>query len=137
MLTAEEKIRIIELRASGHSIEKIAKQGKVSKQTVVDVIRDGREKVAALEAIQLETLYEAQRITLTERIRNIASVYRKIQEEIEKRDLSEVPTEKLVDMYLKTSAQLSGAIVEPNFLSSSELEEARGDREALEKLSRR
>ena len=63
MLTAEEKIRIIELRAEGRSIEKIAKETKVAKQTVVDVIREGREKVAALEALQLETLYEAQKIT--------------------------------------------------------------------------
>ena len=56
MVDTEKKLQIVELRAAGKSIAKIAETVGVAKQTVVDVCKDMQEEVAALHAIQLEAL---------------------------------------------------------------------------------
>ena len=134
MIQVEAKLKIVELRAKGTSIAKIAKELGVAKQTVVDVCKDSREEVAALYAVQLDSLYESERITATERIKALSAIFSKMRKELEKRDLAEVPTEKLVDLYLKSLAALDGAVIEPNFKSSSEQKEEREAREAIARL---
>lgn len=135
MIDSETKLKIVELRSLGKSIASIAKEVKVAKQTVVDVCQDMREEVAALNAMQLDELYEAEKIGRTERIKNFSSLLAKIKEELDSRDLTEVPTERLVDMYLKTATSLEGTIVEPIFKSSKEQEEEKEERRILNSLT--
>jgi hypothetical protein len=59
----------------------------------------------------------------------------KIKKEIESRDFSDVPTEKLLELLLKYNSLVKEEIIEPNFKSSGEMREERQDRELLEKLS--
>lgn len=135
MVDTEKKLQIVELRAAGKSIAKIAETVGVAKQTVVDVCKDMQEEVAALHAIQLEALYEEQKISSEERIRNLSNVLAKIKEELENRNLKEVPTEKLVELYLKTTSTLEGSIIEPRFQSTKEQKTEKEAREILEKLT--
>lgn len=135
MVETEKKLQIVELRAAGKSIAKIAEAVGVAKQTVVDVCKDMQEEVAALHAVQLEALYEEQKISSEERIRNLSSVLAKIREELESRSLTEVPTEKLVELYLKTTSTLEGAIIEPRFQSSKEQKTEKEARAILERLT--
>ena len=135
MVDIEKKLQIVELRAAGKSIAKIAETVGVAKQTVVDVCKDMQEEVAALHAIQLEALYEEQKISSEERIRNLSNVLAKIKEELENRNLTEVPTEKLVELYLKTTSTLEGSIIEPRFQSTKEQKTEKEAREILEKLT--
>lgn len=135
MVDTEKKLQIVELRAAGKSIAKIAETVGVAKQTVVDVCKDMREEIAALHAIQLEALYEEQKISSEERIRNLSNVLAKIKEELENRNLTEVPTEKLVELYLKTTSTLEGSIIEPRFQSTKEQKTEKEAREILEKLT--
>lgn len=135
MVDTEKKLQIVELRAAGKSIAKIAETVGVAKQTVVDVCKDMQEEVAALHAIQLEALYEEQKISSEERIRNLSNVLAKIKEELENRNLTEVPTEKLVELYLKTTSTLEGSIIEPRFQSTKEQKTEKEAREILEKLT--
>ena len=135
MVDTEKKLQIVELRAAGKSIAKIAETVGVAKQTVVDVCKDMQEEVAALHAIQLEALYEEQKISSEERIRNLSNVLAKIKEELENRNLTEVPTEKLVELYLKTTSTLEGSIIEPRFQSTKEQTTEKEAREILEKLT--
>ena len=58
----------------------------------------------------------------------------KIKEELDSRSLIDVPTEKLVELYLKTASTLEGTIIEPRFLSSEEQREAKEARELLDAL---
>jgi hypothetical protein len=51
------------------------------------------------------------------------------------RDLSDVATDKLLDLYLKYSNQVKEEIVEPTFRSSEELQEEALDREILKELT--
>lgn len=134
MVDLEKKQQIVALRAAGKSISKIAKTVGVAKQTVVDVCKDMREEVASLHAMQLEALYEEQKISTEERIRALSSVMGKIRKELESRSLVDVPTEKLVELFLKTSSTLEGSIVEPRFQSTDEQKADKEAREALNKL---
>lgn len=132
MKTTEDRLRVIELRSQGMSIAKIAKATKMAKDTVVNILTDSKEEVAAMQALELDALYEEQRITSTERIKRLAEIQTKIKEEVDGRDLSDVPTEKLIDLYLKTSTALDGAIIEPRILSTKQVEDAKREREYLE-----
>lgn len=134
MIDSETKLKIVELRSKGRSIASIAKETKVAKQTVVDVCKDMKEEVAALHAIQLDALYEEEKIGAEERIRNFSTLLRKIKEELEGRTLEDVPTDKLVDMYIKTASALEGTIIEPSFKSTQEQEEEKEERSVLQAL---
>lgn len=134
MIDTQTKLKIVELRAGGKSMAKIAEEVGVAKQTVVDVCNDMREEIASLHAMQLEALYEEQKISTEERIRALSSVMGKIRQELESRSLVDVPTEKLVELFLKTSSTLEGSIVEPRFQSTDEQKADKEAREALNKL---
>ena len=134
MLDVDVRIKVIELRAKGKSIAKIADELSVAKQTVVDICKDSKEEVASLYAIQLERLYETEKVTTTERIKTLSALAAKLKKEIDERSLSDVPTEKLVDLYLKTLSSLDEAKVEPTFKSSKELQYAKEEKEAIARL---
>lgn len=135
MTDRETENRIIELRARGKSYATIASELKVAKQTAVDVCKKYKEHIATLQALELEQLYEAQRITSTERITAIASLMRRVREEIDRRDLSTIPTEKLIELYLKQGAVLKEEIIEPSFKSTEEQSRDRQEREYLDRLT--
>jgi intein-encoded DNA endonuclease-like protein len=124
----EKKGRILELRARGLSYAKISDEVKVAKQTAIDVCKAQTEQIATLEAIELETLYETHRITKRERIEAHASLLSRIRKELESRTLSDVPTDKLIDLAIKVSSALSGEIIEPNFQTTEEQERDRKER---------
>lgn len=135
MTDRDTENRIIELRARGKSYSTIASELKIGKQTALDVCKKYKEQIATLQALELEQLYEEQRITSTERITAIASLMQRVREEIDSRDLSQVPTEKLIDLYLKQSSALREEIIEPNFQSSEEQARDRQEREYLDRLT--
>jgi hypothetical protein len=59
----------------------------------------------------------------------------RVREEIDRRDLTQVPTEKLIDLYLKQASTLKEEIIEPNFQSSEEQARDRQEREYLDRLT--
>ena len=135
MTDRDTENRIIELRARGKSYSTIASELKIGKQTALDVCKKYKEQIATLQALELEQLYEEQRITSTERITAIASLMQRVREEIDSRDLSQVPTEKLIDLYLKQASTLKEEIIEPNFQSTEEQSRDRKEREYLDRLT--
>ena len=131
-----EKERIIlQLRAEGKSYATIAKETGVGKQTALDVCKKYRERVATLAALELDELYTQQRITSRDRIEALASLSRRVRNEIERRNLSTIPTEKLIELYLKQEAVLKEEMIEPDFKSSQEQEEGRQSREYLDGIA--
>ena len=106
MIAHETKLRIVELRAKGASIQKIASELGIAKQTVVDVCKELKEEVALHKALRLDELYESEALSVEARISSLSSLLKRIKEELESRSLSDVPTEKLVDLYLRTQEKL-------------------------------
>lgn len=127
--------RIIQLRARGKSYATIAKEVEVAKQTAIDVCKRSREEIANLQALEVEELHETQRVTYRERITALSSLMQRVREEIDRRDLTQVPTEKLIDLYLKQASALKDEIVEPSFKSSEEQARDRQEREYLDRLT--
>lgn len=134
-IDADKKRRILELRATGLSYAKISTEVGVAKQTAINVCKAQEEEIATLEALNMEELYEQHRITKRERIAAHASLLARIRTEIEGRDFTDVSTDKLIDLYLKTSASLSGEMVEPTFQTSEEQERDRQERRLINDIS--
>jgi len=131
----ETKERFIELRAKGWSFDKIAKETGKAKQTLIDWSKDLQEEIANRKALELEALYESYYLLKENRLQTFGAMLTKIKEEVERRYLSDVPTDKLLDLFLKYNSQIKEEIVEPIYKSSQEIKEERQDRELLEELT--
>jgi hypothetical protein len=135
METTELKDRFIELRAKSWSFDKIAKELGKAKQTLIDWSKELQDEIANRKALELEALYEKYFLLRESRLQTFGAMLTKIKKEIERRDLSDVPTDKLLDLLLKYNSQIKEEIVEPTYKSSQEIKEEREDRELLEELT--
>jgi len=129
------KERFIELRAQGYSFDRIAKELGKAKQTLIDWSKDLQEEIANRKALELEVIYEKFFLIKEARLQTLGEVIAKIKNEVESRNLSEVPTEKLLELLLKYNSQVKEEIVEPIYKSSQEIKEERLDRELLDELT--
>ena len=111
-VTQKIKLRVIELRAEGLSYANIAKEVNIAKQTAVDICKENIDEVDTLQAIEMEALIDASKVNQRGRIEQLSELHSKLREEIAKRDLSEVPTDKLIKLYLNTSQTLRGEVEE-------------------------
>ena len=132
---SKDKERFIELRAKGWSFDKIAKETGKAKQTLIDWSKELQDEIANRKALELEALYESYYLMRENRLQTFGAMLTKIKEEVERRDLSDVPTDKLLDLFLKYNSQIKEEIVEPIYKSSQELIEDKQDRELLEVLT--
>ena len=94
----ETKEQFIELRAKGLSFDKIAKELGVSKQTLINWSKELSLEVSNIKAIQLEALQEKYYILKEKRIELFGEKLKAINDELSKRDLSDIPTERLLDL---------------------------------------
>jgi len=121
MKDSKTKQQFIELRASGYSFDKISKQMKVAKSTLIDWSKEFELEVSNLKAMELEALQEQYYIAKKTRIEIVGEHTKKIQEELMKRDLSELTTEKLFEIFQKNMNFLRFEEVEPIFQRKKEL----------------
>ncbi len=135
MADSKTREKFIELRAKGLSFDKIAKDLGKAKQTLIDWSKDYQEEIANLKALELETLYEKYYLQKEARLKTFGEMLNKIKTEIETRDLSEVPTARLLDLLLRYDSQVKEELVEPVFSSSEEILEEQADRDLLETLT--
>ena len=135
MESLDVKEKFIGLRAQGYSFDKIAKELGKAKQTLIDWSRELQEEIASRKALELEALYDQFSLMKEHRLRDLGKTLARLQTEVESRDLSDVPTDKLLDLQLKYLAYAKEEIIEPVFKSSQEIEEDQLDRELLEELT--
>lgn len=106
MKDEKTKEQFVELRAQGLSFEKIAKELKVSKQTLINWSKEPEFEIANLRAIELEALQEKYYLTKKKRIELFGEKLKVIKEELEERDLSDISTERLFDLLQKYATAL-------------------------------
>jgi len=135
METVETKNKFIELRAKGYSFDKIAKELGKAKQTLIDWSKDLEEEIANLKALELEALYEEFYLLKEERIRRLGKILKSIEDELLDRDLSDVATDRLLDLLLKYRAQIEEDLLDPTFKSREEISEEEADRKILQELT--
>jgi transposase-like protein len=135
MINLDQKEKFIELRAKGWSFDRIAKELGRAKQTLIDWSKDLQEEIANRKALELEALYETYYLQRENRLQMFGAMLTKIKKEVESRDLSDVPTDKLLELFLKYNNQVKEEIVEPIYKSSQELTEEKEDRKLLDDLT--
>jgi hypothetical protein len=135
METIETKRRFVELRAKGYSFDKIAKELGKAKQTLLDWSRDLDQEIAQAKALELDSLYESYSLYKEARLKTLAEILSKLKKEVDNRDLTDLPTDRLLDLFLKYEGVVKESLVEPIFKSSREIEEEKEDRLLLEELT--
>lgn len=91
----------IELRAKGNSFDAIAKQLEVSKGTLINWSRDLEDEIQNYSALELDTLKEKYLISKKHQIQSYGEQLATVREELSNRDLSDVKTEKLIEIEVK------------------------------------
>ncbi len=123
METNEKKEKFIQLRAKGYSFDKIAKKLKMSKQTLINWNKELEEEISNFKAMELELLYEKYYLTREQRLQTFGQMLSRLKDEIDIRNLSEIPTEKLLDLWLKYNDKVKEELIEPKFQDSNEMEQ--------------
>jgi hypothetical protein len=109
----EEKIdRFIELRASGKSFKNISSELSIPYNDLLNLSKKYSYEINNLKAIELDYIANRYQISKSQRIEFIGSLISKLKNELNSRDLSDIPSEKLIDYLLKYS-QLLGKEIEP------------------------
>jgi len=95
-MTDQETIaRFIFLRAQGWSFNRIAVELSISKPTLIKWSRQHQFEIANLRATETEALAERVFRQRHERWESLARQLKKLEEEIEKRNLEEIPASRL------------------------------------------
>lgn len=119
----ELKQEFVELRAKGWTYTRIARRLKVSKGTLSNWRAELEEEIASLKAMELEALQERYWLDKEGRIKLLGDQLKAIQKEIKSRALSDVPTDKLLELQLRYYGTLLEEYTEPRPLSTLEIEE--------------
>lgn len=106
MKSTEQKERFIELRASGLSFDKIVKELGVSKPTLIKWQNELSEQISEATFYRYQTILEQFEYSREQRIQTLAKFRHKIKAELEKRDLSNVPTKRLFELLEGVEAKL-------------------------------
>ena len=115
METNEKKEKFIQLRAKGYSFDKIAKKLQMSKQTLIDWNKELEEEISNFKAMELELLYEKYYLTREQRLQTFGQMLSRLKDEIDIRNLSEIPTGKLLELFLKYNDKVKEELIEPKF----------------------
>jgi len=102
----------MELRAQGLPLAKIATEIGVSKTTLISWDREFKEEIDNLRAVELEALYDKYDLSTRKKVEFFGDVLSRIQRELETRDLSSIPTEKLFAMYAHFYREAQHALLE-------------------------
>ena len=107
MVTTDKQQQFIELRAKGNSYDSIAKQIGVSKPTLMGWSNELEMELANYKAMEQEALREEYLATKKHRIIVQGEQLKAVRKELAKRDFSDVPTHKLIELVAKLSDNLA------------------------------
>ncbi len=96
----DTKNRFIELRGNGLSFDKIVKDIGVSKGTLLKWDKEFKQEISEVRFIELESMIQKYGVLRTERVKSYGEMLEKYRKELGNRDLSDVSTNKLLDMAL-------------------------------------
>jgi len=121
MKDIDTKERFILLRAQGRSFKSIAEQLKVSKQTLINWSKEFESEISNLRAIELEALQEKFYLSREKRIELFGERLQAMRDELGKRDLSEISTEKLLLLFTRLTSLMKAETIEPDFKDEAEI----------------
>ncbi len=107
MTKLDKQAMFVELRASGQSLRAIANTLHTSKSTLSMWETELRAKIARYKAERLQDVYSQYGLVKEARIKALGTALQNIDGELGKRDLSDVPTDKLLDYKLRYTSALT------------------------------
>ena len=117
MKDQETQQRFILLRSQGATFAHIAQELNVSRGTLVNWSRKFQHEVKNLRAMELEALQEQLISTREKRARALAEQLRQVEEELKKRNISELPTGRLFSLAESLRRQIKGKLGVVEFTS--------------------
>lgn len=108
MYDMETRNQFVELRAQGKSFASISEALGVSKPTLIEWSRERSEDVSNLTAINQEAMRERLRITKEHELSLLSQRLGEVKNELEKRTLEDVSTDKLYGIFFKLIRELRG-----------------------------
>lgn len=115
------KNKFVELRAKGFSIRQIARKLHLSPQILSNWQAELYEEIARLKAVELEALYEKYRLLKKHRVQLLGNQIQVIRREHKKRELSDVSTDKLLELQLRYLDEAGKEYAEPKIISDEEI----------------
>jgi transposase len=94
----ETQQRFVMLRSQGWSFNRIAQELNVARNTLINWSRKFQFEIANHRAIELEALREKLLATRETRAQALAEQLRRVEQELQKRDLAKVSTSRLFTM---------------------------------------
>jgi hypothetical protein len=128
------KQKFLELRAQGKSLRAIEIEIGKNRGTLAKWESECKEELENLQAIELEALREEYRLTAQARTERFGRQLRRITEELENRDLSDIPTPKLVDLAIKLDTKLREEVPTPIPTSEAGLAARKANRQLVHSL---
>lgn len=112
LIRPEKNRIIIVLRAQDYTIEEICKRVELTKPTVLKVIRSYASEIAKLKKLELEELLFLHHQTTRKKIELLGGVMGRLLDELHRRTLEDVPSDKLVDLIIKLNKALTDLVAE-------------------------
>lgn len=97
----EVQQQFIELRAKGNSYDRIAGKLGISKGTLIEWSRQLSVDISNFRSVETDALLEKHKMAKSHQMEMYGTQLNKVRDELEKRDLSDVSTDKLLAMELK------------------------------------
>lgn len=129
------KEEFIEMRAKGYSFDKIAKKLGRSKNTLIVWSKELQGEIANCKAMELEALYEKYYLHKEGRLQIFGILLVKIKEELEQRNFLDIPTDKLLDLFLKYNNQVKDELTIPIYKSLQEIKEEKAESQLISLLT--
>ncbi len=109
------KERFIELRAEGYSFDRIAQELDVSKPTLIKWHREFEREIANLKFLRFESLMEQYGLMKQQRVEAMGQLLNRVSEELQGRDLSDLPVKQLLEMFTSLQGRLYGELREVQY----------------------
>ena len=113
MKTAEKREQYIIMRAEGLSYAKIAAQLGISKSTCSKWEKDFSDRIKTAREDRLKDLYTLYRLGRENHIKKLGETLERIDEALAKKDLTEIPADKLLKLKLEYEEKLQSQYTEP------------------------
>ena len=98
MSGVELQEQFIELRANNLSYDKIAKQLKISKPTLIKWAKQFETDISNMRTVNMTALYEQYKISKQHKLEMWAEQLQAIRQELNSRGYKDVPTTTLIDL---------------------------------------
>ena len=107
MKNEHKKTQFIELRSTGKSYAEICSELNICKQTAINWTKELQHEICNLKAIEFDRVQRLHRLHYEARIELLGVLLEKLRREVESRDLSSLPTGKIIEQIIKISSAVS------------------------------